>query len=75
MSKIDRRGDELFVTVGLGGRDHVEPEIEFRLSRGTSFVGFAKVTRVEWDHSIAKFDSEFIGRGAPPREGDRVYFR
>lgn len=75
ITNVSGRGEHVTVTIPKGGHDRMAVGEEVRLSRGSSFVGFATITSVDWESSQAKFDSQFPGKGAPPRKGDRVYVR
>jgi len=66
-------GGVVLLVISVGRDDSVSVGDEFRISRGSSFVGFAKVTRVFKDKAVAEFDTQFPGNGAPARNGDRAY--
>ncbi|MHC4940561.1 MAG: hypothetical protein ACYTHK_16600 [Planctomycetota bacterium] len=68
-------GGGIIVILSVGSADKVAVGDEYRLSRGASFVGFAKVTRVYKDKSVAEFDTQNTGSGAPPQANDRAYVR
>jgi len=68
-------GGVVLVIISVGRDDKVSVGDEYRLSRGNQFVGFAKITRVLKDKSVAEFDTAFPGPGAPARNGDRAYTR
>lgn len=66
-------GGVVLLVISVGRDDGVSVGDEYRISRGSSFVGFAKVTRVLKDKAVAEFDTQFPGNGAPARNGDRAY--
>lgn len=66
-------GGVVLLILSVGRDDGVAVGAEYRISRGSSFVGFAKVTRVLKDKAVAEFDTQFPGNGAPARNGDRAY--
>ena len=63
------------VTISVGSRSKVAVGTEFKLRRGSQFVGFLKITRVTENTSTGEVDERFPGKGAPPRAGDRAYTR
>lgn len=68
-------GGVVILIISIGREDKVTVGTEFKLSRGSEFVGFAKVTRVLKNSAVAEFDTQFPGQGAPARSGDRAYTR
>jgi chromosome segregation ATPase len=66
-------GGVVLLILSVGRDDGVTVGDEYRISRGSDFVGFAKVTRVLADKAVAEFDTQFPGNGAPARNGDRAY--
>jgi chromosome segregation ATPase len=66
-------GGVVLLIISVGRDDGVAVGDEYRISRGSDFVGFAKVTRVLSDKAVAEFDTQFPGNGAPARNGDRAY--
>jgi chromosome segregation ATPase len=68
-------GGVVLVILSVGRDDKVSVGDEYRLSRGSDFVGFAKVTRVLKDKSVAEFDTRFQGNGGRAQSGDRAYIR
>jgi len=74
LSVVYARGRTL-VTIAAGNHDGVSVGDEARMSRGSSFVGFASVIRVLEHSAVAEFDPEFPGTGAPPRATDWVFIR
>lgn len=66
-------GGVVLLVLSVGRDDSVSVGDEYRISRGSSFVGFAKITRVLKDKAVAEFDTQFPGNGAPARNGDRAY--
>jgi len=71
----DAAGGVVILIISIGREDKVTVGTEFKLSRGSEFVGFAKVTRVLKNSAVAEFDTQFPGKGAPARSGDRAYTR
>ena len=61
------------VVFSAGSKQGISVGTEFKLSRGVKFVGFVKVTRVFEHQAVGEFDTQFAGKGAPPRAGDRAY--
>jgi len=66
-------GGGIIVILSVGSDDGVRVGDEYKLSRGSSFVGFARVTRVYKDKAVAEFDTTNTGSGAPPQAQDRAY--
>jgi hypothetical protein len=66
-------GGGIIVILSVGSDDGVRVGDEYKLSRGSSFVGFARVTRVYKDKAVAQFDTNNTGTGAPPQAQDRAY--
>ena len=69
----DVAGGGMIVIISVGSDDGVAVGDEYRISRGSSFVGFAKITRVYKDKAVGEFDTKFKGPGAPPQQNDRAY--
>lgn len=63
------------IVLSLGQRDGVRVGHEFKIARGATFVGFARVAEVSADRSIARIDTLNPGSGAPPQVKDRCYLR
>jgi hypothetical protein len=59
------------LVLSIGKADGVWLGDEFRVSRGSKFVGFVRVTRLYKDKSIGEFDAVNAGSGAPPQTNDR----
>ncbi len=70
---LETRGH--IVILSLGKSDGVTVGCDFKVSRGRQFVGFVRITRVLENSAVGEFDSQFTGKGAPPRIGDRAYNR
>ncbi|MHC4450951.1 MAG: hypothetical protein ACYS0E_12575, partial [Planctomycetota bacterium] len=68
-------GGGIIVILSVGSGDKVAVGDEYRISRGSAFVGFARVTRVYKDKSVAEFDTVNTGSGAPPQANDKAYVR
>ncbi|MHC4952410.1 MAG: hypothetical protein ACYTGZ_00845 [Planctomycetota bacterium] len=68
-------GGKLLVTVALGQIHGVAVGDEYKLSRGSDFVGFVKIVKISHLQCEGEFDLQFPGKGAPPRVGDRAYTR
>lgn len=68
-------GGGIIVILSVGRDDGVKVGDEYKVRRGSDFVGFAKVSRVSKDKAVAEFDVQFTGRGAPPRSGDQASAR
>lgn len=66
-------GGGIIVIISVGSDDGVRVGDEYKLSRGSAFVGFARVTRVYKDKAVAEFDTTNTGSGAPPQAQDRAY--
>jgi len=65
----------ILIVIADGADDDVRVGDEWRLSRGSTFVGFMKIARVLDETAVGEFDSQFPGNAAPPRRGDRAYTR
>lgn len=68
-------GGGIIVILSVGSGDKVAVGDEYRISRGSAFVGFARVTRVYKDKAVAEFDTVNTGSGAPPQANDKAYVR
>jgi predicted RNase H-like nuclease (RuvC/YqgF family) len=58
------------IVLSCGSRGGLEVGDVVQLRRGSTYVGQAVVLRVDPEQSIAEFETEFTGKGAPPRPGD-----
>jgi len=61
------------VILDSGLRSGLQVSHEVKLRRGSKFVGFARIVRVNAHTAVAIFDDETTGSGAPPRGGDAWY--
>jgi len=66
-------GGGMIVILSVGSKDGVQMGTEYKLRRGSKFVGFARVTRVNADTAVAMFDTQNTGSGAPPQSQDEAY--
>ncbi|MHC4952411.1 MAG: hypothetical protein ACYTGZ_00850 [Planctomycetota bacterium] len=65
--------DRTEVRISLGRKDGIRVGDEFRIARGSGFVGFVHIVELKPDSSIGVFDSQFPGKAAPPRVADAAY--
>ena len=67
---LETRGN--IVAISIGSEDCVRVGDTYTVVRGKTYVGRLRVTKVYKGQSVAEFDAEYPGDGAPAATGDTV---